>query len=274
MSDPIRFALNHMLAPRLRFAAFAALARGLGVTDVEIRNDLAGVEIADQTPAARVRAEAAAAGVRLLTINALQKFEWWDDTRAAEAESLAAYAAEAGAAALVLCPLNSHDDRRDGAARAADLRRALAGLAPILARHGLRGFVEPLGFTECALRSKAAAVAAIRELGLGERFALVHDTFHHHLAGEPALFPAETGLVHISGVEDAAVAVGDMRDAHRVLVGPRDRLGNLAQITALRAAGYTGPFSFEPFAESVHRSADIAADLAASIAFLRDPAAG
>jgi 2-keto-myo-inositol isomerase len=43
-----------------------------------------------------------------------------------------------------------------------------------------------------------------------------------------------------------------MRDSHRVLVDPTDRLDNLGQIRALRAGGYQGPFSFEPFAASVH----------------------
>ena len=61
-----------------------------------------------------------------------------------------------------------------------------------------------------------------------------------------------TGLVHISGVTDAAVSVPDMRDPHRVLVDRDDRLGNIAQIRALLAGGYAGPFSFEPFAPAVH----------------------
>ena len=43
-----------------------------------------------------------------------------------------------------------------------------------------------------------------------------------------------------------------MRDPHRVLVDRDDRLGNIAQMRALLAGGYAGPFSFEPFALSVH----------------------
>ena len=38
----LRFALNHMVAPHLPLAEFFALARRLGLADVEIRNDLAG----------------------------------------------------------------------------------------------------------------------------------------------------------------------------------------------------------------------------------------
>ena len=98
----------------------------------------------------------------------------------------------------------------------------------------------------CGCKSEAAqAIAAVDG---GADFRLVHDTFHHHLAGEAALFPALTGLVHISGVDDPALGVADMRDAHRVLVTGGDRLGNVAQIRALFAAGYDGFLSFEPFA--------------------------
>jgi 2-keto-myo-inositol isomerase len=59
-------------------------------------------------------------------------------------------------------------------------------------------------------------------------------------------------LVHISGVEDQAVSINDMRDPHRVMVGSRDRLDNIGQIKRLLAAGYSGAFSFEPFAAEVH----------------------
>lgn len=266
----LRFALNHIAAPRLRFARLAALARGLGMAEVEIRNDLPGVEIADGTPAAAVREQAAAAGVGLLSINALQRFDRWDDAREAEARALAAYARDCGARALVLCPTNDRDDPRDETRRRADLERALAGLMPVLSDHGLTGLVEPLGFEECALRRKRAAVDAMDAVGGGAVFALVHDTFHHHLAGEGEMFPQRTGLVHVSGVDSPHLARSEMRDAHRVLVGPGDRLGNVEQIEALLRGGYAGSFSFEPFAESVHALDDPAAALRESMALIRD----
>ncbi len=100
-------------------------------------------------------------------------------------------------------------------------------------------------------------------------YKLMHDTFHHHLAGETEFFPEWTGLVHISGVTDPSVAVDDMLDAHRVLVDGEDRLENIAQIKTLLELGYTGPFSFEPFAEEVHALADPEAALATSITHVK-----
>jgi 2-keto-myo-inositol isomerase len=45
-------------------------------------------------------------------------------------------------------------------------------------------------------------------------------------------------------------------------------MDNIGQIRRLIAGGYTGPFSFEPFAASVHALPDIAAALRASIGFV------
>ena len=219
MNPQPTFALNHIATPRLPVGAFFELARALGIDEVEIRNDLPGVAIADGTAPEAVRQEAEAQGVRILTINALYPFDVWNAERVAQADVLARYAAAAGVEALVLCPLNSVEDARSEQERAADLRAALAGLKPILELHGIMGLVEPLGFPESALRTKRKAVDAIDEVGAGDRFRLLHDTFHHYLAGEQEIFPERTGLVHISGVEDRSLPIDAIRDEHRVLVG-------------------------------------------------------
>jgi 2-keto-myo-inositol isomerase len=267
---PIRFALNRMSAPRMDFAAYCAMTRRLGVQAIEIRNDLTGVELSDGTPAAQVGEVARAHGLAIRSINALQRFDQFNAEREAEAIELARYARDCGAEALVLCPTNSRADSRTAEGRHATLVHALKALRPILQDHGIVGLVEPLGFEECAVRRKSQAVRAFEEIGADSTFRLVHDTFHHHLAGEGLFFPEWTGLIHISGVEDAAVTVGDMRDGHRVLVGSADRLANPAQLRRLFDAGYAGYVSFEPFAESVAASATIEAELADSMAWLRD----
>lgn len=261
------FALNHMVAPRLHLAAFLALCRAVGVQQAEIRNDLAGNAIADGTPAAEIAGLARDSGITLISINALQRFNDWTPAREIEAIELADYAKAAGALALVLVPVNDGSGRADGE-RQDNLRTALVALKPILDDRGILGLVEPLGFTSCSLRSKREAAEAIEDVDGAATFKLVHDTFHHHLAGEPQLFPERTGLVHISGVVDASIAVDDMRDPHRVLVDGSDRLDNIGQIRALRSAGYAGPLSFEPFSPDVHQLADPAASLAESMAFI------
>ncbi len=263
---PLPFALNHIVAPRRDVGAFFALARELGIAEVEIRNDLPGVALQDGTPANAVRDAAQAAGIVILSVNALQRFNEWNPTRKAEAEALAAYAAACGARALVMCPVNATADARGEQQRLDDLREALAALRPILTAHGLTGLVEPLGFAESSLRRKRVAVDAIDAVGGGEVFRVLHDTFHHFLSGETQIFPARTGLVHISGVENRALPHDRIRDPNRVLVGLADVMGNVGQIAALLRGGYAGPFSFEPFSKAVHDLPDIAAALRDSMA--------
>jgi 2-keto-myo-inositol isomerase len=245
----MRFALNHIAAPGLSVEDFFALARTLGVTEVEVRNDLPDV-VGRVTPEA-VKAAAAKAGVEIISINALYPFNVWSGDLPGRAVVLADYAKAAGAKAVVMCPLN------DGTPVAhADLVAALKAIAPLLRARGLVGLVEPLGFPISSMRTKRQAVDAIDEASGADVFKLVHDTFHHHLAGETELFPERTGIVHISGVVDPDVAVAEMLDPHRVLVDAADRLENVSQIRALLARGFEGPYSFEPFAPEVHQLSD------------------
>lgn len=266
-ADGSGYALNHMCAPGLNIAEFFGLAAALGMGAVEIRNDLQGNAILDGTPPQTVAREARARRLRILSINALQRFNDWSPERAEEARGLISYAAACGAEALVLVPVNDGSGRANGE-RQANLRLALKQLKPMLQEADIVGLVEPLGFESCSLRLKSEAAEAIRALGIRDTFRIVHDTFHHRLAGEAAIFPDETGLVHISGVADPAPSLSEMRDGHRVLVDGNDRLDNVGQIASLRAAGVTAPLSFEPFAAEVHAVADPREAIARSVAFI------
>ncbi|MFO1033777.1 MAG: TIM barrel protein [Hyphomicrobiales bacterium] len=259
----MRFALNHIISPRQSLPEFFAMAKALGCTDVEIRNDMKGAAIANGISATEVRAAADRAGVKIITINALYPFNVWEGDMPERAAKLARFAADCGAEALVMCPLNEGKP-----VSRESLVAGLKAVKPILQAHKLTGLVEALGFHFSSMRTKAEAISAIKEVGGEGTFKLVHDTFHHHLAGEKEFYPEWTGLVHISGVSDSKIAVNDMLDAHRVLVDDRDRLGNIPQIKTLLAAGYTGPFSFEPFSAEVQDLADHAAALKASMDYI------
>ncbi len=263
----LSFALNHMTAPTLPLEEFFALATSLGISSVEIRNDLAGNAIIDGTSSAAVKALAEKHGQTIVSINALQRFNEWTDDRASEAQDLITYALDCGAKALVLVPVNDGSGQKDGE-RQANLQHALTALRPMLEKAGITGLVEPLGFEICSLRSKTEAVEAIRAIAGEGTFQIVHDTFHHHLAGEETIHPRMTGLVHISGVADLDVAVNDMRDPHRILVDASDRLDNAGQVRKLRESGYDGLFSFEPFSPTVHQFADIKAAVSQSMGYL------
>lgn len=250
----IPFALNHMTVARLSFRDLVALAAHLGCVGIEVRNDLPQPLFDGMTPA-EAGDFARAAGLRILAVAEVKRFNDWSKGKAAEAVALMQIARDAGAEAVSLIPRNDNLGTADGERQPA-LSAALKALRPMLEDHNLIGMVEPLGFEICALRYKAEAVEAIEAVGGKGRFKLVHDTFHHTLAHGGVMFPEHTGIVHISGVVDPDVDLSQMRDPHRVLVTPDDRLGNVEQIAALRAAGFAGPISFEAFAPSVHALKD------------------
>ena len=263
----LQFALNHMTVPRTRYSALVDVAARLGCAGVEVRNDLE-TPLFDGRDPGEAGAMARDAGLRILCVAEITRFDAWDEERAQEARDLVRTAAAAGAEAVCLIPCNDNRGMGDGE-RQANLHTALRELRPMLEDAGVAGHVEPLGFETCTLRHKAQAVEAIEALDAAGTFRLVHDTFHHHLAGGGPLFPEHTGIVHVSGVVDRSLAVSGMRDEHRILVDDRDRLDNTGQIAALMAAGYAGPVSFEVFAPEVHDAGDPGAALGASMEFIR-----
>jgi 2-keto-myo-inositol isomerase len=268
----IKFALNHMTAPKLDCRRFLDLAASLGCVGVELRNDLADKKLSSaaffdgETPEA-IGDYARSKGLRLLGLSEAYGFNTWSEPMRAKVQLLIDQAKASGAESISLIPRNDAPVWSD-AERMAALRGAIAAILPMLDRADMVALIEPLGFTTSTLRSKAEAVEAIEaEGGLG-RFKLVHDTFHHHLAGGGPVFPEHTGIVHISGVVDPALTPEEMQDGHRILVDARDRLGNVEQIRALTQAGYTGAFSYEPFSPLVHTLADPETAIRESFAYI------
>ena len=263
----MKFSLNHMVAPTLGYAEFFDLALRLGINAVEIRNDIP-VALMGNKNAKMIGKMARDKGITIVNINGLQRWNQWNKAKADEANRLAEYIALAGGKNLILVPTNdtkfkpSQEERLDG------LRVALSTLKGILKDHGLIGCVEPLGFVECSLRLKSEALAAIDAVGGAKRFKLTHDTFHHFVAGEKEYFGARTGLIHVSGVTDPKHAAATMRDPQRVLVDDHDMIDNRGQVKRLMESGYKGYVSFEPFSAVVHKSKQIARDLARSMDFL------
>lgn len=253
MFDRLRFGLNRIICPDLDLEGFFRLTRDVGLSKVELRNDLAGTEILDDHSTEQVRELADRHGIRILTINAVQQFNL-PDVRSqvlSTAAEMLTIAAAIRCEGVVLCPNNDLSDTRSPDTAFNDTVAALDSLAPLFDRHGLVGLVEPLGFAESSLRSKATALDAIEKTGF-DGYKLLHDTFHHHIGPDDVFFPEHTGLVHISGAV-ADMPAGELRDSHRMMVGPADRLQNRAQMEQLISSGYEGDFSFEPFSATVQQ---------------------
>jgi len=260
------FALNQVTMAATTLPAFLANAEKLGCHGVELRNDLAR-PIFDGLPVKSVRDMLQDHDLKLLGLSQIYPCNRWSTSIATESQTLIASSVELGAEAINLIPCND-GTRLSAPERLGDLKRGLEALLPLLNDAGMTAYLEPLGFARASLRHKSEAVDVIQSIGASETIKIVHDTFHHALAQESALYPSETGIVHISGVTTTDLPLSDLADDHRVLVDQNDRLDNLGQITALLQAGYSGPFSFECFAPSLQTRPTLTTEIRQSIEFI------
>jgi 2-keto-myo-inositol isomerase len=257
MIDRRRFGLNRIIAPSLGLEQFFAFAAALGISKVELRNDMGNSDPVDNLKPAVAARLAADLGLSIISINALQKFNL-ASARAKAVSELAALMETAKAiscSAVVLCPNNDPGDARPPRQRVAETVEALQAFGPLFTAAGVTGLVEPLGFEISSLNSLVLVQECIARSGFA-CYRIVHDTFHHFIGPEDEKIFSEaydvsgTGLVHLSGVE-SDIPISDYRDQHRVLVGPRDRMKSKEQILRLDRLGYAGDFSFEPFSPAI-----------------------
>lgn len=277
MIEPGRFALNRITIPSLGLEDFFRFSADLGLAKVELRNDLAGQDVIDGLPPSKAAALAERHGVRIITINALQKF----NLKAVRAkameglEKLLDLAAAIQCPAIVLCPNNDTADGRDAVTRVSETVDALKAFGPLFMKHGMLGYVEPLGFAESSLSSILVAMDAAKSSGF-TCYRAVYDTFHHFMGPDTetdigSLYDvSRTGLIHVSGVE-SGIAKEKYRDEHRVLPSSEDRTFSKEQIERHVALGYSGDISLESFSQAVQSmpSKELAAAVKRSVEYLQ-----
>ena len=252
-----RISLNRIIYPKLKLEDFFKFTKDLGLDKIELRNDLPGGKIIDGYTPGQLKELSKKYGVEILTINALQKFNLSAilPQTIKELKKLINLSLSIGCNAIVLCPNNDINDKRGSEEIFEETVKALKSFGPLFQDSGMQGYLEPLGFEECSLRSIVIAMKAIQESNYPV-YKIVHDTFHHHIG--PDTFDtiendydiSYTGLVHVSGVE-CNIPVDEYRDNHRILVTAQDRLQTKEQITLLLKLGYAGNISFEPFSKTI-----------------------
>lgn len=252
-----KYSLNRIIYPKLKLEDFFKFAKDLDLNKIELRNDLPGEKIIDGSTPGQLKELSKKYGVEILTINALQKFNLGAilPETMKKLKKLINLSLSIGCKAIVLCPNNDVNDKRNPEDIFKETVKALKSFGPLFQDSGMQGYLEPLGFKECSLRSIVTAMKAIQESDYSV-YKIVHDTFHHHIG--PDTFDiiendydiSYTGLVHISGV-DGNTPVEEYRDYHRVLVTEQDRLQNKEQIALLLKLGFAGNISFEPFSKTI-----------------------
>ena len=243
----MKFSLNQILFPNSSLDYFLNFSNDLKVHAIEIRNDIKTNLIKENDPS-KLKNKCGEKSLKILSINALQKFNIWNKDRSDELIKLCKFADQADIWGIVLVPLN------DGSVNSPTeqiqlLEESLSEIIKILGDYKVIGLVEPLGFKQSSLRYKSMTVKIINNLQ-SNKLNIVHDTFHHALANDKDFFPSLTGLVHFSGVSNIYKNI-DLNDDHRSVVDENDILANLYQIQKLINSNYQGYFSFEPFSNTL-----------------------
>ena len=251
--NSISFALNQILFPDSPFKNFISFSKKLNVKAIEIRNDIKTNLIEENDPI-KIGNICEENSIKILSINALQKFNLWNKDREKELIFLCKYADKANIDSIVLVPLN------DGSINSAKeqmqlLEESLKNILRIINDFNVFGLVEPLGFSHSSLRFKSLVAKVINNYQ-SNKLKIVHDTFHHALAGENEFFPLLTGLVHISGVSKNYENI-KLLDSHRSIIDDKDMLQNINQIKKLYNSNYQGFFSLEPFSNSLTKEKNI-----------------
>ena len=158
----LELALNQKTVPELPFDEFLDLAARLGCVGVEPRTDL-GRPIFDGIVAADAGRMARDRGLRLIGLSEVYPFDDWNEERRSQVAKLIAFARDADAGSIGLIP--RVDGRGPPSPERENRQRAiLADIVGMLKGAGVRGLVEPIGFSKCSIRRQADAVALIKSL--------------------------------------------------------------------------------------------------------------
>ena len=146
----LSFALNQIMLPEASFTDFIYFAKKLDIHAIEIRNDIKTNLIKENEPI-KVREESEKNSIKILSINALQKFNLWNSDRKEELINLCEYAEKANISSIVLVPLNDGSIQSEKDKKKL-LEVSLNSINNILQDYNVKGLVEPLGFKKSSLQ--------------------------------------------------------------------------------------------------------------------------
>jgi len=252
-----QFSLNRIIYPKIDLENFLIFTRELDLNKIELRNDLPGGMIIDDYSPIEFKDLLNKYGIEIISINALQRFNLKIllSEKISELRQLITLCKKINCKAIVLCPNNDVDDKRNAEEFFKETVSALKTFGSIFQDNDMLGYVEPLGFKECSLRSIITVVKAIQESGFSN-YKTVYDSFHHHIGPDTMETIIDnydisyTGLVHISGVE-CNLSDDKCDDNHRILITKHDRFQTKEQLKLLLKMGYNGNISLEPFSRTI-----------------------
>jgi 2-keto-myo-inositol isomerase len=132
MMERSRFSLNRIIYPDLNLEDFFKFTADLGLNKIELRNDLPERGVIDTYSPEEIKDLLKKYSIEILAINALQKFNLGEVLQQAikELKKLISLSLSIGCKAIVLCPNNEVNDRRNSKEIFEETVRALKSFAP------------------------------------------------------------------------------------------------------------------------------------------------
>jgi len=228
-----------------------SVAAAAGYDLLELRDDKMDRFLAEHS-VADLAARFVAAGIRPLSINALEGFVYPPEGQTTEAirkrcSQLCEIGGKIGCSWLIAVPGAKGAGVSDLEA-VEEAARELVVLAELAAPHGMKIALEFIGWEDNAIRTLGAALEVLDAAGRDD-LGLVIDVFHFHVGGSDLVdverVPAERlAVLHINDAEDRPLE--ELSDAHRLY--PGEGVLPLGQIfIRLRQVGFAGPASVELF---------------------------
>lgn len=258
-----RFCLNRKAAPGISLEETIPLVAGVGVTNIELRNDLYGSvdnnAILDHLSGKHVADLLKDNHVSVETINAIGNMDKRDsiEDNLRSLTEMLEMSKDFSLKNIIFCPVRSKDDTRSSEQREKEAIANVKEYSKLLAKYNVGGLLEPLGFEDSTLRTPWEGQNVINKSGV-DNFKLVADTFHYYLASvTPKEFEEEVdvnyiGLVHLSSVIDRK-ARNVLDDQDRYMLDKNDVMESAQWAKRFEIAGYKGLYAFEPFSDDLKK---------------------
>lgn len=263
MLENSRICINRKSCPGLGLADFIRLCGELGVHHVELRNDLYAVDgnngILDGEKPEVVNKFLKKYDVQVEDINSVGNT---DDPSQLDAnlkllDRMIGIAKSVGAKKILFCPVMDKNDSRSDEEKFNDGVKTVKAFSERLAKEGMSGLFETLGFPESSIRTPFRAMEIIKAAG-ADNFKVVADLFHWFMGGvtfedmNNKLDVNDVGLIHISSVT-SELPKAELNDQMRFLLASPDddRVDALEKVDWFKQHGYAGLYSFEGFSDKL-----------------------
>lgn len=257
-----RFCLNRKAAPSIPLEETIPFVSGLGVPNIEVRNDLYGApdnaSILDHLQGKEVARLLDENHVNVETINAVGNMDSRDmiDENLKSLTEMLEMTKDFNLKNIIFCPVRSTSDHRSTDQRKHDAVANVRDYSTVLKKYGVNGLIEPLGFEDSTLRAPWEGQVVIDAAGV-DNFKLVADTFHYYLAGvtddqfKQKVDKDYIGLVHLSAVTTTETPLNELDDQDRYMLTSNDIMKSAEWANKFEDVGYQGLYAFEPFSDDL-----------------------